>query len=180
MDITVNLGAYVMMTSLLTADVAPGFALRAEGVGKIFSVGLELRFVLPGRTFARERVDPTMPSFERDFDLSQYTALIVPCARWKYLVGCGVLQGGLFLIETGVESDFDAAVGVGPRLGFEVPFAERFAVFGFGEALFVPSLSNAAFIRPNPDYPDLPLGNVRWEQSVVSGFFGVGLSVNFK
>lgn len=180
MDLTVNLGAYVMMTSLLTADVAPGFALRAEGLGEIFSIALELRFVLPGRTFARERIDPTMPTFEQSFDLSQYTALIVPCVRWKYLVGCGVLQGGMFLIETGVESDFDAAVGVGPRLGFEVPFARRFAVFGFGEALFVPSLSNAAFTRVHPDFPDDPPANVRWEQSVVSGFFGVGLSVSFK
>lgn len=177
MDLSVGLNAYVMMTAFLSANVGPAVGVSGEVRGEVFGVTAEFRAVLPGRTYAREPVPGATSTRPAEFDLSQLSALIVPCARWKYLVGCGVVQFGWFLMRSSVETEDSASYSFGPRLGFEVPFAERFAAFGFGEVLFAPEPRSLQFTEP---VPDTPPNDTQWTQSVASGFFGAGVSVKFR
>ena len=170
MDLTIGLSAYALMTAGLTANVGPGFGIGADVRGEVFSIGVELRGVLPGIAYTASPIDRSAPFTVGDFDLSQLTGLVVPCGRYKYFVGCGVVQGGTFVANSLEGQRLLPAFAFGPRAGLEIPFAERFAVFGFGEALFAPL----------PVGIDDPPYNVEWTQSIVSGFFGAGLSVNFK
>ena len=171
MDLTIGLSAYALMTVGLTANVGPGFGVGVDVRGEVLSLGLELRGVLPGTIYAAASLDPSKPHTTGSSDLSQWTALLVPCGRYSYFVGCGVAQGGVFLYtnEGGALGTLPV-LSFGPRVGFEVSFAERFAVFGFGEALFAASQAHA----------DDEQYNATWSQSIVSGFFSGGLSVNFK
>lgn len=181
MDLTVGLSTYVMMTSFLTADVGPAVGLAGEVRGQVFGVTAELRFVVPGVTYAREPIPGATSSYPQEFDLSQLSALLVPCARYKFLVGCGVAQLGWLIIQSTYDLKTQASYSFGPRLGFEVPFSEeRFAVFGFGEVLFAPSPGSIQFTLPDPEKPGAPLANTRWKQSVASAFFGAGVSVKFR
>ncbi len=180
MDLSVGLSTYVMMSAFLSADVAPAVGIGADVRGEFFGIGAELRFVLPSRTYAREPVPGTTSHRPAEFDISQFTALIVPCGRYKYFVGCGVAQFGWFIAQTVVHQDILPSYSFGPRVGFEVPFAERFAVFGFGEVLFAPSPSVIQFTLPVPNEPTTTPNNTRWRQSVASAFLGAGLSVKFK
>lgn len=180
MDLTVGLRAYGMMTSLLTANVGGGVGVGVDVMGEIISVSGEVRVVLPGRVYATEPVPGATSYFPVEFDLSQFTALVVPCARYKYLVGCAVVQAGFFGWKSTVSEGTFATWGVGPRLGFEVPFAQRFSVFGFGEALFSPQQSTNSFTLPPPGDPNGPVANTRWRQSAVAGFFSAGLSIRFQ
>ena len=180
MDLTVGLRAYGMMSWLLTPNVAPAVGVGVDVGGEIFSVAGEVRLVLPSRVYATEPIPGAGAHFPAEFDLSQFTVLLVPCGRWKYFVGCVVAQVGLFHTKTTVEERDAAAYALGPRLGFEVPFAERFAVFGFGEALFTPSPIAVQFTDPPPGMPDGPIANTQWEQPIGSVFFGAGLSLKFK
>ena len=179
MDLTVGLSTYVMMTAFLSADVGPAVGVAGSVGGEIFRVNVEFRGVLPSRAYAREVVPGATSSFPVEFDLSQLTALLVPCAAYKWFVGCGVAQFGWLIGKSSVSSGAIASYGFGPRLGFEVPFAERFAAFGFGEVLFAPTPAGFEFTEPVPGDPDAPRANTRWRQSVASGFFGAGVSVKF-
>jgi len=167
MDLTIGLSAYALMTVGLTANVEPGFGIGADVRGEVFSLGVELRGLLPGITYSTR---PNDPSVLGPFDLSQWTGLVVPCARYSYFVGCAVVQGGTFVANSVEGQVLLPAFAVGPRVGLEISFAERFAVFGFGEALFA----------PRPVGVDDVTTNLHWTQSIVSGFFAAGLSVNFK
>ena len=180
MDLSVGLSTYVMMSAFLSADVAPAIGIGAEVRGDIFGVSAELRFVVPSRAYARESVPGTTSHFPVEFDLSELGLLIVPCGRYKYFVGCGVAQLGGLIMQTPVTLETNVFYSFGPRVGFEVPFAERFAVFGFAEVLFSPSPAGIKFTEPNPDKPDSPLANTQWAQPTASGFFGAGVSVKFR
>ena len=181
MDLKVALSAYGMMSWLLTPNVAPGIGVAADVRGQVISVAGEFRAVMPSRVIATERVPGASSSYPQEFDVSQFSWLVVPCARWRYFVGCGVGQVGFFLTQTSTQTVTQMIFGLGPRIGFEVPFAEdRFAVFGFGEALFSPYQGGIKFTNPPPGMPDVPAANVRWGPPVGSVFFGAGLSVHFK
>ncbi len=181
MDLSVGLNTYVMMTAFLTPNVAPAVGVAGEVRGKVFGVSAELRFVVPSRVNATEPIPGATSSYPMEFDLSQISALVVPCGRYKYFVGCGVAQVGFFVMQSSVELQTRAAYSFGPRLGFEVPFSEeRFAVFGFGEVLFAPTRQGFQFIWPAPGAEDTPPANTQWLQPVASGFFGAGFSVRFK
>lgn len=172
MDLTIGLSAYGLMTVGLTANVGPGFGIGVDVRGEVFSLGVEVRGVLPAVAYAADPYDPTSNVTPRPgaFDLSQWTGLLVPCGRYKYFVGCAVAQAGGFVLHGDLDDVFRWAVAFGPRVGLEVPLGERFAVFGFGEALFTPAVAGIYETERN----------VEWKQSIVSGFFGAGLSVNFK
>lgn len=176
MELTLTLSTGALITAGLTANVGGGFWIAGGVRGEVFSLDLELRGVLPGYVLATEQAPGTVKRFDQAFDYSQWTVGLTPCARWKYLVGCGVAQVGFGYIQTPASSASSLMVGVGPRLGFEVPFAERFAVVGFGEALFFPVQSGVYFDVDNA----IPAANVWWLQPVVSAFFGAGLSVRFQ
>lgn len=180
MDLTVGLSAYGMMTWLLTPNVAPGVGVAAEVRGEWFSVAAEFRVALPSRVIATERVPGASSSFPQPFDLTPVTGLVVPCFRYKYFVGCGVVLAGAFVYQRRDYQDNFATWALGPRLGFEVPFADRFAAFGFGEALFYPARYRLSFTLPPKDDPGGPIANTFWEQPEGAVFFAAGLSVKFK
>ena len=69
-------------------------------------------------------------------------------------------------------------VASGPPFMVDVHVGDRFGVFGFGEALFAPSLGVVGFRDPGENGAIAP--NVLWRRSPVSGFFGAGLSVRFQ
>ncbi len=180
MDLTVGLRAYGMMTWLLTPNVAPAVGVGVDVGGEIISVTGEFRVVMPSRVIATERVPGASSPFPVEFDLTEVTGLLVPCARWKYFVGCAVAQFGAGVYKTSVEQDSFVTWALGPRLGFEVPFADRFAVFGFGEALFYPAPYRLSFTLPPPGDPDGPIANTFWDTPVGAAFFAAGVSVKFK
>jgi hypothetical protein len=180
MDLSVGVYTYAAMTAYFSANVGPAVAVGADVRGEVFGVSAELRFAIPSVAYAREPVPGATSTRPAEFDLSQVSALLVPCARYKYFVGCGVAQFG-WVIPTSV--NYQQALGsysFGPRLGFEVPFAERFAAFGFAEVLFAPEPVGVAFVLPVPGMPDIPPNNTQWEQSVASAFFGAGVSMRFR
>ena len=180
MDLSVGLSTYVMMSAFLSANVAPAVGVGADVRGEIFSIGLDLRFVVPSRAYARERIPGATSSFPVDFDLGQFSGSVVPCARYKYFVGCAVAQLGALSWQTVDWFNLGVSFGFGPRVGFEVPFAERFAVFGFGEAIFTPSQAVLQFNQPPQGQPSGPVANTQWEQPVGSGFFAAGVTVKFE
>lgn len=184
MDIAIGLSGFVLMSAGYTANVAPGFQLGAElrseqDESDLFRLGLEIRGLVPGVAYARDRLDPKVTKrIPLDLDVSQLGAQLVPCVRWKYLLGCGVAQLNVAFVQTPLELGSQWSYAFGPRIGLEVPFAERFAVRAFGEALFTPRQVAVGFAEPPPGNEGAP--NVFWAQSVGSGFFGVGLSVTFQ
>ncbi len=182
MDLTIALSASALMTAGFTADVGPAFQIGAEArYQDWFSLGLEVRGVLPSVVYAREKVDKTNPyTRPQSFDISQVTALLVPCFRFKtYFAACGVAQGGGLIDRESNDGGIQGTFAFGPRFAVEFPFAERFAVFAWGEALFVPDATFVGFRDPGPNGTP-PAPNVLWRQSVVSSFFGAGLSVKFQ
>lgn len=182
-DLAIGLSGFVLMSAGYAADVTPGFQLGAElrsvhEETDVFRMGFEFRGLLPGRAIAREPVDPAKATSPREFDLSQMSVLLVPCLRWKYLVGCGVTEGGMMILQDKLGLGVRPTVRFGPRLGLEVPFAERFAVRAFGEVLF--AAVNSGFGYKDPSVPGGDAPNVVWNESIASGFFGAGLSVKFE
>jgi len=183
-DLAIGLSGFVLMSAGYTANVGLGFQLGAElrsakDESDIFRLGLEIRGLVPGIAYARDRLDPkVLDTIPQELDVSQLSTQLVPCVRWKYLLGCGVAQLNVVFMQNkgGMVSDW--AFGFGPRLGLEVPFAERFAVRAFGEALVTARVAGVDYGIPPPGDDGSP--NVVWRQSVVSGFFGVGLSVTFQ
>ena len=180
MDLTVTLSTAFVLTAGFTADVGPAVQLGGGLRYDWFSLDLELRGVFPGRVVASEQLDPNVPRPPRAFDLSQMGAQLVPCARFAtYFAGCGVV-GAYVLVKqdrTQQGTYFNPGWSIGPRFGVEVPFAQRFAAFGFAEALFAPLRSFREYAVV-PEQADSP--GIRWNQSIVSGFFGAGVSVKFK
>jgi hypothetical protein len=172
MDVTIALSASALITAGYTANVGPAFQIGGQVRGSRFSLGLELRGVLPGVVYARERADPKSQVNPTPvaFDLSQLSALLVPCVRFAtYFSGCGVVQGGLVITQDQITAVYPQ-FSIGPRFGVEVPLGERLALFGFGEALFA----------PHDVFQGYREANVVWHQSIVSGFFGAGLSIMFQ
>lgn len=180
MDLKIGISAYGLMSWLLTPNVAPGVGVAVDARGEYISVAGEFRAVMPSRVIATEPLPGAGSYFPAEFDLSQFSVLVVPCFRWKYFVGCAVAQLGGFVYQTATRTSTDVVYGFGPRLGFEVPFAEQFAVFGFGEALFTPGPAGVQFTLPPKDDPTGPIANVFWDQPVGSIFFGAGLSFKIK
>lgn len=182
MDLTVTLSTAFVLTAGLTDNVGPavqiGASARRDWDTWGISLGLEFRGVFPAVAVARELVDvdpmqtPPQPA---PFDVSQLGAQLVPCVHFaKYLAGCGVVQGFLLFSQDSNWLSSLPGWGLGPRFAVEVPFAERFAVFGFAEALFALWRVDVPF-RAEEGGP-----GVIWKQPIVSGFVGVGLSVRFK
>lgn len=179
MDLAISLSAAVLMSAGFTADVGPGVQISGGVRRDWFSLDLELRGVFPSKAYARAAVDPKQPTSAREFDISQLTAGLVPCVHFAtYLAGCGVAQAGMIIVQTPVNTDLLASVSFGPRLWLEYPFAEKFAVFAFAEGLFPVTPPGIEFVAGGPNGEPAP--NVYWSPSVVSGFFGAGLSLRFK
>ncbi|MBK8255735.1 MAG: hypothetical protein IPK82_24095 [Polyangiaceae bacterium] len=179
MDLTITLSTALLMTAGFSADVGPALQIGGGIRRDWFSLDLELRGVFPARAVASDQLNAAIPREPREFDLSQLSAQLVPCVRFAtYLAGCGVIGVYALITQDRTQgTDFYPGWSVGPRFRAEYPFAERFAVFGFGEALFTPYQQGVAY-ETLPGQPDTP--GISWRLSIVSGFFGVGASVNFQ
>ncbi|MEZ4298444.1 MAG: hypothetical protein R3B70_26065 [Polyangiaceae bacterium] len=144
-------------------DVAPGFALGAEWRPiENFSLGVEARAVLPAVGVYYGGVVPQ--------EVSIYSALVSPCARISYFVGCGALDmGGVYAPRPSRPEPWAFRLAAGPRIGADFPFAERFSVRVLGDLLF----------------PLVPIGFFETDfggefvNPVVSGFVSAGLTVGF-
>jgi len=179
MDLTVTLSTAFVLTAGLTANVGPAVQLAGGLRRDWFALDLELRGVFPGTVVASEQLDPSNPRSPRPFDLSQLSAQLVPCAHFAtYFAACGVVGAYVLVTQDRTQgTHFYPGWSIGPRFGVEVPFAQRFAVFGFAEALFAPhrALQEYADVPEQADSP-----GIRWNLSIVSGFFGAGVSVKFE
>lgn len=182
----ISVSGFVLLTGGLFADPGAAFSIGVDLRGKApddpwiptYSFGLEGRFALPGQVHAAERIDPDLPTYPESFEVGQVTALFLGCARWKYVFGCGAVQGGTYFIGTDGKflSDSVAAFAVGPRLGARIPFGEHFALFALGEVLFAPVRIGFA---PAP-LPDGRIPNVQWLPSVAQGYAAAGIEFTFE
>lgn len=170
MDPSLSLIVGGALSAGLTLDVGPGFVVGGEArwrkfdeVG--FSVGLEVQTLLPTKAvvdFAGQTVTVT-----------QVVVAAVPCLQYKWFSGCafgdvGMLiagaDGPLYFSGNGVL----ATAGFGPRLGFQIPFAERFMVRAFTELRISPVDTGW---RSSVTAP-----GVEWGNPLVTGLFGLGVS----
>jgi hypothetical protein len=178
-----SLYAMALLTGGLWADPGAGVAAGIEVRGDmgedpgenpwvpVASIALEMRLAIPGRVDAREPLDPSKPTMPESYNVGQFSIGLVPCARWKYFFGCGVIQPGFYWAEApGYFDTGQPSLAFGPRAGVRVPLNDRFALFGFGEALFAPL--RLGFASP-------PEENVFWLPSVAQGYGAVGVEVLF-
>jgi hypothetical protein len=180
MNVSMTALGMAIMTAGYTPDVGGGFSLGGEVRWEIISVGLFLRGVFPSPVVARTPIYPDKPSYEQAFDLSQWSAQLVPCARWKVFMGCAFGEVGALEAVNNQGAVSGVLVAVGPRVGVDVPINDRFSVFGFGEARFTPLVENLVFIRDPAGDPSATPANVKWEAPWASAGFAVGLAVHFK
>lgn len=165
-----DLSAAVMAGGLMSAgwslEVGPGAWLGAEARVGWVSLGAELRG-LAAATALR------YVTSSRDSDLNSLSGLLVPCARWKILLGCVVLEVGqlVFTKPRSASGDYtDLLVGVGPRAGVDIPLFSGFSARGFAE------MSLRPYNREVTVTDGSPSATQEWKLPLVNGFFGVGLA----
>ena len=179
MDLTITLSAAALLTAGFTADVGPGIQIGAGLRRDWFSIDLEVRGVFPSAAWARAPILPDKPTNPQHFDLSQLSAQLVPCVRFAtYFAGCGVVGVYTLIAHNSLATVFPLGFSIGPRFGGELPLGDTFALFGFAEALFAPGQPFVGYRDPSAPGKD-DAANVVWRQSLVSGFFGAGVSVKF-
>jgi hypothetical protein len=103
-------------------------------------------------------------------NLTQVTAGLAPCLRYKWVLGCAVFDAGASI--KGEPPDVKAPdhnpfpnIGIGPRLGLDLPIFSRFGVRAFADLQVSPL---QPFYRAN--------GLLVWQAPPVSGLFGLGVS----
>ncbi|MEO5725615.1 MAG: hypothetical protein ABI134_32045 [Byssovorax sp.] len=154
--------------SALAFGVAP-----AAAVG--FSMQLGLRWPDVSLSF-EGRADLPAESEELEIRTSMLSGTLLPCVHvWTYGAACGLLTLGA-LRSTWLEGTSPTShasnlyLGVGARLGLEVPFAGRWAVRLGGELV----------VAAVPTIVGVGLGNVeRWRSAPISGGPTLGLLMNF-
>lgn len=169
---SVSLALGGVMSLNYSADPGPGVWINAElRPIEMISIGAEVRGLFPSRVVADMPVDPTKPfGTPKEPDVSNLSGMLVPCFRYSWLMLCGVAHLGLTIAQTPGGRTSLPIMGLGPRLGLEIPFADRFFVRAQGDVLF--NFTNNGL--------ELYDENLRWAQNLVSGFLGVGLGVSFK
>lgn len=169
---SLGLSTGLIMTLGYTSDPGLGVFLGAElRPIEPFSFELQLRGILPSRVVTSEPFDPSQQyGTPKEPDFSNIAMLLVPCFRYSYFLGCAVGQFGFSVHNTPARAVIGQSIGVGPRLGVEIPFLERFAVRVWGDAIF--ELPPGTYVLQDE--------NLQWTQSLVAGFLGAGLVVSFK
>jgi len=165
MDFSAAVMAGGLMSAGWSLEVGPGMWLGAEARIGWISVGAELRGLFPA-TAVR------YASSRRDSDLNSISGLLVPCVRWKILLGCVVLEAGelTFTKPTSSSNFSDVLVGTGLRAGVAIPLFLGFSARGFAELSIRPH-------NPAVAVSDQTAGaDSMWRLAVVNGFFGVGLA----
>jgi hypothetical protein len=151
-----------------TLEVGPGAMLGAEVRRDWLSFGLEARGFFPA---AAQRYYASPPNS----DLVSFSGLFVPCARWKWVLGCAFVEAGAFVftVPYGLKGDYsDLLFRLGPRLAADVPIGQGFSLRAYADLAIHP-------FRHGREITDLndPEKPVRvWQEPRVSGFFGVSLA----
>lgn len=175
-----------LLTVGLMDNVGPaaqvGASVRNDWETLALSLGVELRGVFPGSSGARIRntnvLDVTEPPLTPvPFDASELGGNLVTCVHFvRFSMACPVVRGFVHFLDApgGVRSKW--GMGVGLRIGFEVPIAEPFSFFGFVEGIIPTIVPEEQF--DNVDDPTKP--GPFWIYSLASGFFGAGVSYKFE
>jgi hypothetical protein len=156
-----------LLTLAYTSEPGPGFSLGADARGRYWSVGVEAQVTFPAQA--------TTGFADEDFDASTFVGMLVPCARWNsekvHLFGCGALGAGGYLTydsqAPGRPDRIGPTIRIGPRLGLELPFGDRFAAYLFGEVSFAPIFKRVTYYETGR----------QWVQNPASVFLGAGFSV---
>jgi hypothetical protein len=157
-----------LITAGWASNVGPGAYLGGEVKWEVFSIGIEARATFPEEAQRYYKSPPTS-------DLYSFSGLLVPCARWKWLFGCGFVEVGQFTFTVPNDPKGDARellFALGPRGGVDVPLPEGFSLRAFADFAIHP-------YAPREDVTDLsdPAHKVRpWDFPWVSGFFGLGIA----
>ncbi|MEP7122184.1 MAG: hypothetical protein ABJE95_14790 [Byssovorax sp.] len=153
---------------------AIGFGVApAAAVG--FSVQLGVRWPMASLSL-EGRADLPAASDTNGIRTSMVAGTLLPCFHfWTYGAACGLvtvatIRSSLLQDTTPTTHTSNAFLGLGARLGLEVPFAGRWAVRFSGDLV----------VAAVPTIVVVGVGNVeRWRSAPVSGGPGVGLVVNF-
>lgn len=169
MDPTLALVAGGLISAGFTVDVGPGFWIGGEArwgapeeVG--FSLGAEVRTLLPANA-------DTQPDGEK-FELSLIDLGAAPCLRYKWALGCAIVDFGVTIPGRLPGQTFDSDVpilamfGFGPRLAADIEIVERVGVRAFADLRFSPLTSFGYDIN----------GESVWDSPLVCGILGLGLS----
>jgi hypothetical protein len=169
--ISVALGGLV--SAGFTADVGPGFY---AGVGLHWNDKQDMGFVLFGE------VHTLLPTKGGTYggvpfgaietlDIAAVTGAVVPCFRYKWVLGCAVVDGGMTIASgSGIAEPgphIQGMLELGSRLGIDLPIAQRFGVRAFAELRFSPLGPDAGYSVNGKD---------AWVNPPVSGLFGLGVS----
>jgi hypothetical protein len=162
----------IMGGGLLTAGwasvVGPGAFLGGEVKWEKFSIGVEARGTFPTQAQRYYKSPPTS-------DLFSFSGLIVPCGRYKWLLGCGLVEVGqwTFTVPNDPKGNAsDLLLSLGLRGGVDVPLAAGFSIRGFADFAFHP-------LAPYVDVTDHtdPSQSIRtWQLPWISGFFGLAVA----
>jgi hypothetical protein len=164
-DPSLSLFAGGLLSAGLTLDVGPGFVIGGDARWRAydqigFSVGLEAQAFLPTKILVFPTGYPV--------DLSQVTAGVPMCLRYRWAAGCGVIDAGMIIAGSrgplhGVAPD--ATFGAGPRLMVDLLFGERFGVRAFADLRIL--LGGA---------PTYHVEDQEWKEPRVMGRFGLAVS----
>lgn len=157
------------------------------GVGAVVAFGLSPSVAMPGfgglvgvrwplvSLTLEGRADLPASLTDQGHGVAVRTSLtsgsFAPTLHWRWLFGGAVISvGGLHVTATNASpsEQIETYVGVGPRVGAEVPFAEHFAAQFVGDLLF-------AAARPQVLIAQTPL----WTTSLAAGLLGIRLVASF-
>jgi hypothetical protein len=121
-DFRAVVGAGPAVAFNLAADPALGFWLSAEARGERWSLGLEMRALMPARAFDL--------GGGAALAQSSATGLVVPCLRWRWLGGCALVEAGGVVVSgpglAGSSAWSSAIFGLGLRARIDIPIAAGF------------------------------------------------------
>ncbi len=156
------------MTLGLTNDTGGGLLVGGEVHGGFLALGVEARAIFPSEFGPKLIGDDVL-------DYSRLQGSLVPCVKYWYVFGCGVLTVGAQVSQSSIRvpnTVVDPIWEVGPRLGAEIPLGDTFAVRAWGEVLF----------NPNPKNYGFGVDGVLVSEKQISGaagFVGAGLVAHF-
>lgn len=123
----------------VAAQPALGYWLSAEARGERWSLGLEMRALLPARALDL--------AGGATLDQASATGLVVPCLRWRWLGGCALVEaGGVFVTGPAASAPTGLAaamLGVGLRARVDLPVTDGLEVRAFGDLLGYPAVLSA-------------------------------------
>lgn len=165
-DVTLTAGAGSLLTVGFADEVGPGIWLGVSVQRGWLSLGVEGRGVFPAPAITYE---PGRTSL-----ITTLSGAIVPCARFKLLSGCAVVEGGslLFTIPGIASAQTSFLFGVGPRAAVDLPIALGLSARLFAEATLHP-VQPVFYVR-RTTAPDSPL--IQWVAPVASVIFGAGFT----